>query len=180
MPRTKKPTAPTTFTRDDLLADLRTVDGTKFSYEETPESWKYNLLVVNRHDTDGNIVGKHRVRVVIEDAAEDGTRIRPKEERDTDTIQYGFEGPYKYWESDSTGMVHVLWSAKNDGLNLDDDADSISSMVMRSRWLYAQRAEASRKAYIDGVKAALEANGLPADEKALAVYVEKNPFNHAE
>lgn len=38
------------------------------------------------------------------------------EHRDLDTIEKGTEGPYEYWEGDHTALVHVLWSAKHDGL----------------------------------------------------------------
>lgn len=35
---------------------------------------------------------------------------------DLDTVEKGIEGPFESWESDHTALVHVLWSAKHDGL----------------------------------------------------------------
>lgn len=57
---------------------------------------------------------------------------------DNDTNEYGTTGPFKDFESDHTALVHVLWAAQRRGLNLDDDADAIANMIMRSRWLAAQ------------------------------------------
>lgn len=61
---------------------------------------------------------------------------------DNDTEQYGVAGPYKPWESDSTGFVHILWAARRAGLTLEKDADEIATMVMGSRWLQAVKAHA--------------------------------------
>jgi hypothetical protein len=61
---------------------------------------------------------------------------------DPDTYRDGVKGPFKYWESDSTGLVHVLWSAKHNDLTLVNNADEISTRIMHSRWLAAARAEA--------------------------------------
>jgi hypothetical protein len=58
---------------------------------------------------------------------------------DTDTKAKGVDGPYSDWEMDHTGLVHILWAAKHAGLTLEGDADKIASMVMRSRWLAANR-----------------------------------------
>jgi hypothetical protein len=60
---------------------------------------------------------------------------------DQDTVERGVDGPFQAWEGDHTALVHVLWSAKHDGLTLDKDADAIASMILRSRWLAAERAE---------------------------------------
>lgn len=38
------------------------------------------------------------------------------EHRDLDTIEKGTDGPFQDWEADHTALVHVLWSAKHDGL----------------------------------------------------------------
>lgn len=57
---------------------------------------------------------------------------------DNDTNEYGTTGPFKDYEGDHTALVHVLWAAKRRGLNLEDDADAIANMIMRSRWLAAQ------------------------------------------
>lgn len=60
---------------------------------------------------------------------------------DTDTLTLGTDGPFNDWESDHTGLVHVLWHAKWDRLDLGDEADQIADRIMRSRWLAAARAE---------------------------------------
>jgi hypothetical protein len=58
---------------------------------------------------------------------------------DTDTAFKGRKGPYEPWEGDHTALVHVLWSARNAGLDLDsgEDVDKIASMILHSRWFYA-------------------------------------------
>ena len=61
---------------------------------------------------------------------------------DNDTIDNGTTGPFDYWESDHTGLVHVLWNAKHAGLTLKEDADKIGSLILRSRWLAAHVAQA--------------------------------------
>lgn len=76
---------------------------------------------------------------------------------DNDTIDNGTTGPFDYWESDHTGLVHVLWNAKHKGLNLKDDADKIATLILRSRWLAAQNSKA-----VD----AAEKTRLDAEEKA--------------
>jgi hypothetical protein len=63
---------------------------------------------------------------------------------DPDTRSKGTGGPFATWESDGTGMVHALWSAHNNGLTLEANADEIKSRIMGSRWLAAVRAEAGR------------------------------------
>lgn len=59
---------------------------------------------------------------------------------DTDTRAKGTDGPFASWEGDHTALVHVLWSARHQGLTLANDTDAIASMVMRSRFLAANRA----------------------------------------
>lgn len=61
---------------------------------------------------------------------------------DADTAFRGHDGPFDYWESDHTGLVHVLWSAKYHGLTLQGDDDEIASMIVRSRWHQAVKAHA--------------------------------------
>jgi hypothetical protein len=63
-----------------------------------------------------------------------------QESLDTDTRQYGTDPPFRDWEHDHTGLVHVLWAAKHRGLTLEKDTDAIATMIMHSRWLHAQRA----------------------------------------
>jgi len=58
---------------------------------------------------------------------------------DLDTFQRGTEGPLEHWESDHTSLVHVLWDARRRGLSLENDADEIAGMILKSRWLAAQR-----------------------------------------
>lgn len=58
---------------------------------------------------------------------------------DTSTLIRGTDGPFDYWESDHTALVHVLWAAKRAGLSIDD-ADAVAEMIMRSRWAAAFRA----------------------------------------
>ena len=65
---------------------------------------------------------------------------------DGDTIDHGTDGPFDYWESDHTALVHVLWNAKHNGLTLQNDADQIASLINQSRWLAAQNAAAVDKA----------------------------------
>ena len=62
---------------------------------------------------------------------------------DLDTFERGTEPPFDDWEGDHTALVHVLWSAKHEGLTLDTDCDAIASMVMQSRWLAKQRHDAA-------------------------------------
>lgn len=57
---------------------------------------------------------------------------------DVDTFQEGTEPPFEYWESDHTALVHVLWSAKNQGLTLKSDYDEIAHMILNSRWMAAR------------------------------------------
>lgn len=64
---------------------------------------------------------------------------------DNDTAEYGTSGPFEPWESDHTALVHVLWAARRRGLSLEDDADQIASMILRSRWA-AARADAAARA----------------------------------
>lgn len=62
---------------------------------------------------------------------------------DNDTAAKGTEGPYEYWEGDHTALVHVLWAAKHSGLTIMDDADTIASMILRSRFMAARIAQQS-------------------------------------
>lgn len=88
---------------------------------------------------------------------EAGRRARvspPKAERitlDGDTLQNGVKGPFEYWESDGTALVHVLWSAKHQGLTLIDDADEIYPLILRSRWFAAAKAAAAAPRTIDSL-----------------------------
>ena len=63
-------------------------------------------------------------------------RLR-KQGLDNDTVEYGREAPFEYWESDHTALVHVLWHAKHEGLNLVDDVDKIASLIRSSRYAAA-------------------------------------------
>lgn len=67
-------------------------------------------------------------------------REQARAKLDNDTRQFGVEPPFKDWEHDHTGLVHVLWAAKHRGLSLSSDTDEIASMIMHSRWLAAQKA----------------------------------------
>jgi uncharacterized phage-associated protein len=60
---------------------------------------------------------------------------------DADTIQDGVEGPFEYWEHDHTGLVHVLWAARNAGLTLKDNADEVATRIRSSRWFAANSAK---------------------------------------
>lgn len=42
--------------------------------------------------------------------------ITHTEHLDLDTVERGTDGPFENWEGDHTALVHVLWSAKHDGL----------------------------------------------------------------
>jgi len=64
-------------------------------------------------------------------------RIRNAEWLDLDSRTYGLSEPFELWEADSTGMVHVLWDARRRGWTLEENADEIAALVMRSRWLRA-------------------------------------------
>src|SRR5690606_1879434 len=57
---------------------------------------------------------------------------------DRDTRGKGVDGPFESWEGDHTALVHVLWAARHQGLTLDKDADTIASMILRSRFLAAR------------------------------------------
>ena len=65
---------------------------------------------------------------------------------DPDTLQDGTSPPFDWWESDHTALVHVLWSARNQGLNLKDNADKIAEMILRSRWMAARQYKAATEA----------------------------------
>lgn len=71
---------------------------------------------------------------------------------DTDTSFRGLDGPFDYWESDHTGLVHVLWSASHQGLTLQGDPDEVASMICRSRWLRAVKAHAAEAEHAEGAK----------------------------
>jgi hypothetical protein len=60
---------------------------------------------------------------------------------DVDTLQKGTEGPFEDWEGDHTALVHILWHARWDGLDLAADAEVLADRIMRSRWIAAARAE---------------------------------------
>lgn len=55
---------------------------------------------------------------------------------DLDTLTKGLAGPFEPWESDHTGLVHVLWSADHENLTIKD-ADQVASMILASRWMAA-------------------------------------------
>lgn len=57
---------------------------------------------------------------------------------DLDTFTRGVEPPFEVWEGDHTALVHVLWSAKHDGLTLEKNDAEIANMIMHSRWLAAR------------------------------------------
>src|SRR4051794_33729202 len=58
------------------------------------------------------------------------------------------------YDSDHTALVHVLWSARDEGLSLSD-ADALASHIMRSKWMRAvrthSRALVERRACDDGM-----------------------------
>jgi hypothetical protein len=60
---------------------------------------------------------------------------------DADTLDKGTDGPFQDWEGDHTALVHVLWHAKWDRLDLLDEAEVLADRIVRSRWLAAARAE---------------------------------------
>lgn len=62
---------------------------------------------------------------------------------DPDTCFKGLDGPFDYWEDDFTALVHVLWSAKHQGLTLQGDADEVARTILHSRWLAASKARAA-------------------------------------
>lgn len=70
-------------------------------------------------------------------------RTRAREERkphlDPDTWQKSAEGPFEDWESDFTGLIHVLWSARHQGITIQGEADTVARMILRSRWFAAAR-----------------------------------------
>jgi len=74
---------------------------------------------------------------------------------DGDTLQYGTEPPFHYWEDDHTALVHVLWDAKFQGLSIDD-ADALASQIMRSRWHKATLAEGAKQELLTTAQAAMD------------------------
>jgi hypothetical protein len=58
---------------------------------------------------------------------------------DSDTVQFGTDGPFQPWEGDSTALVHVLWNARHRGLTLKDDGPAIAEMIVASRCVAAVR-----------------------------------------
>lgn len=68
------------------------------------------------------------------------TLATPPLGRDTDTRTKGTEPPFDHWEHDNTGLVHVLWQARREGLSLDGDEDEIASLILNSRWAAAYQA----------------------------------------
>lgn len=69
--------------------------------------------------------------------------------RDVDTLARGTSPPFDDWEHDHTGLVHVLWQARREGLSLDGDEDEIASLILNSRWAAAYRAAAVVAAQAD-------------------------------
>ncbi|QVJ03090.1 hypothetical protein KGD82_13730 [Nocardiopsis eucommiae] len=61
---------------------------------------------------------------------------------DNDTFQYGTQPPFDPWESDHTALVHVLWSARHQGLTLADNTDEIAHLILGSRWMAARQQKA--------------------------------------
>lgn len=47
----------------------------------------------------------------------------------------------RYYDSDHTALVHVLWAIRRDGLTIDD-FDEVASKIMQSRWMKAARLHA--------------------------------------
>lgn len=75
-----------------------------------------------------------------------GASRTPRRPRpDNDTAQRGLEPPFDYWESDHTGLVHVLWAAERQGLVLGEDDDEIARLILRSRWFAATKDVAQRE-----------------------------------
>lgn len=87
---------------------------------------------------------------------------------DQDTREKGVDGPFEDWEGDHTALVHVLWSAKHDGLTLDKDADAIASMILRSRALAARTAQAIEQHEKDKANAETRARAEAVIEEAVA------------
>lgn len=58
---------------------------------------------------------------------------------DSDTVQFGTDGPFQPWEGDSTALVHVLWNTRHRGLTLKDDGPAIADMIVASRCVAAVR-----------------------------------------
>lgn len=77
-------------------------------------------------------------------------RLAEDETLDLDTRTRGHDAPYEVWEGDHTAFVHVLWSAKRRDLTVEDNADEIATMLLRSRALTTQKAYARA----DGIKQA--------------------------
>ena len=50
------------------------------------------------------------------------------------------DGPFQPWESDHTALVHVLWTAKYNNLDIANNADEIAEIITHSRWLAAHDA----------------------------------------
>lgn len=49
--------------------------------------------------------------------------------------------PIQPYDSDHTALVHVLWTAKHDGVTIKD-ADVLARRIMQSRWMRAVRLHA--------------------------------------
>lgn len=62
---------------------------------------------------------------------------------DPDTLTKGTSGPFDYWESDHTALVHVLWNARHLGLSLEDNDSEIAALILHSRWAAAYRASST-------------------------------------
>lgn len=74
---------------------------------------------------------------------------------DLETQQKGTDGPFERWEGDHTAFVHVLWAARRQGLTLENNADEIVSILLRSRAMAARTAHAIDEQAARQVKAAL-------------------------
>lgn len=70
----------------------------------------------------------------------------PSAHPDPDTAFNGLDGPFEYWESDHTALIHVLWTAKHQGLTLQGDDEEIARLIRHSRWHAATKAQAVEQA----------------------------------
>jgi hypothetical protein len=70
--------------------------------------------------------------------------LRYNPDVDPDTRESGHAAPWQRWEGEKPALVRVLRYAARQGLTLDAgrSADSLASMIGRSRWLAAARATA--------------------------------------
>jgi hypothetical protein len=100
---------------------------------------------------------------------------------DNDTRQRGLDGPFHPYESDHTGLVHVLWAAQREGLSLDrsEDCDAIASLILRSRWHAATKAEAKQAAWAEGRESLAADFTRPLSETGMRE-TSPNPYAYAE